>query len=96
MSNEKPRRAASGGLEPMSCHHLVEPEEAVEVLGLVRVLASLEGLSESMPKLDSTRSAEVLLVFRYTDFDGRDSAQIEVVPKEHVRAVGPERSVGLP
>jgi len=80
----------------MSCHHLVEPEEAVEVLALVRVLASLEGLSESLPKLDSAGSAEVLMVFRYTDFDGGDGAQIEVVSKEHVRAGGPERSVGLP
>jgi len=95
-SNEKPRRAASGGLEPMSCHHLVEPEEAVEVLALIRVLASLEGLSERLPKLDSAGSAEVILVLRYTDFDGGDGAQIEVVPKKHLRARGPERSVGLP
>lgn len=80
----------------MSCHHLVEPEEAVEVLAPVRVLASLEGLSERMPKLDPAGSAEVLLVLRYTDFDGGDGAQIEIVPKEHVRASGPERSVGLP
>ena len=80
----------------MSCHHLVKPEEAVEVLALIRVLASLKGLSERLPKLDSAGSAEVIMVFRYTDFDRRNGAQIEVVPKEHVRAVGPERSVGLP
>lgn len=65
MSDEKPRRAASGGLEPMSCDHLVEPEEVVEVLALVRVLASLKGLRERLPKLDSAGIAEVLLVFRY-------------------------------
>jgi hypothetical protein len=70
MSNEKPRCAASGGLKPMSCHHLIEPKEAVEILALIRVMASLEGLGEHLPKLHSAGSAEVLMVFRYTDFDG--------------------------
>jgi len=62
-SNEKPRHAASGGLKPTSCHHLVESEEAVEILALVRVMVSLEGLGERLPKLDSAGSAEVLAVF---------------------------------
>ncbi|EDR06460.1 uncharacterized protein LACBIDRAFT_328850 [Laccaria bicolor S238N-H82] len=83
---------ASEALEPIdvSCHlnHLVEPEEVVEVLALVRVSASLKGLSEQT--LAQTRFRR-----ECTDFDG-DGAQIEVVPEEHVRGGGPERSVGLP
>jgi hypothetical protein len=54
----------------MSCHHLVKPEEAVEILALIRVMASFEGLGEHLPKLNSAGSTEVLMVFRYTDFDG--------------------------
>jgi hypothetical protein len=45
-------------------HHLVEPEEVVEVLAFVRTLASLKGLSIRLPEIDSAGSAEVLLVFR--------------------------------
>ena len=75
MLREEHRRAASGGLNPCPPHRLI-------------ALGSPQRL-QSMPKLDSAKSAEVLWVFRYR-FQWV-AAKIEVVPKVHVGGDGPER-----
>ena len=75
MLREEPRHTASGGLNPCPPHRLI-------------ALGSPQWL-QSMPKLDSAKSAKVLWVFRYR-FQWV-VAKIEVVPKVHVGGNGPEQ-----